>query len=268
MHKKKALKYFYAYLHMYPWYHPILPGEVFYIGKGYGERAWHRSQRNRRHQFIINKYGIDNLGVVIIRCESEMEAYALEEELIDTFWRHGVDLVNMTGGGKGGMRGYKHPAATCAKMKVSAKTKKPQSENALQRQRDAMRTPRMREMSRERFKNNQPSKETRLRIADKLRGIPRPEYVCEKISVALATKDLFLRNCTWCGRDFISYHAHRGVQCTDTCYSRESTYKVYTVVNKRGKPLKAVPPLDDKHNPDLLRKLGRVIIDQRYKLAA
>lgn len=72
-------------------------GELFYIGKGIGKRAWSKSGRNRYWKFVNNKHGFT---VKILHDDlSDEEAFLKEKELISEV---GLDnLVNLTEGGLG-----------------------------------------------------------------------------------------------------------------------------------------------------------------------
>lgn len=77
-------------------------GDVFYVGKGKGRRAWRFNDRNRLWKRTNDKYGC----IVEIVQNNLQEWYALELE-IDLVLKHGrVDnntgtLTNLTDGGEG-----------------------------------------------------------------------------------------------------------------------------------------------------------------------
>lgn len=88
---------FYVYAHIRP-----DSGEIFYIGKGYGRRAWRSTGRNGHWANVANKHGF---RVEIIEKDlSEKEAFNLEIEKISNI---GIEnLCNYALGG-GGSSGYK-----------------------------------------------------------------------------------------------------------------------------------------------------------------
>lgn len=88
---------FYVYTHAKP------NGDIFYVGKGSGKRAWDfsPSRRTKHHINIINKYGRNNIKVTIIPCEWEYLAFKLERALISGHRYLGVALINLTDGGEG-----------------------------------------------------------------------------------------------------------------------------------------------------------------------
>lgn len=103
---------FYVYLH-----YRISDGEVFYVGKGKGQRIV-STKRNRLWRNIAEKHGVrasiykDNL--------SEEEAFQIESELIVRFGR--IDnksgcLANLTDGGEG-MSGHVRSSETIEKVRV------------------------------------------------------------------------------------------------------------------------------------------------------
>lgn len=84
----------------YVYLHKKLNGEVFYVGKGKGRRAFKNNRRSTLWNYTKDKYGLqieiyeDNL--------SESEALSLEMELIKQFGRIDIGtgcLVNFTDGG-------------------------------------------------------------------------------------------------------------------------------------------------------------------------
>lgn len=108
MEKEKK---FYVYEHVRP-----DTMECFYVGKGYGKRAYRMSDRNTHHKGITSKYGC--ITVIVKDNLTEDEAFAYEQELIFDYvfnLGYGIDidglndynhkedsyLVNMTLGGEG-----------------------------------------------------------------------------------------------------------------------------------------------------------------------
>jgi hypothetical protein len=74
-------------------------GKVFYIGKGFGTRAWKKTCRNDWWKRIEAKYG----RIVEIYKEGlqEFEAFDIERQLIEKYGRE--NLCNLRDGGKGGI---------------------------------------------------------------------------------------------------------------------------------------------------------------------
>lgn len=73
-------------------------GDVFYVGKGFGKRAWKKTSRSEWWERVESKYG---RTVEIYRDDlEEQEAFELEAELISKFGRG--RLCNLTDGGEGG----------------------------------------------------------------------------------------------------------------------------------------------------------------------
>ena len=86
----------------YVYEHATEDGEVFYVGKGSGDRAWANKSRNKFWRSVARKHG---RVVRIVRDGlSELEAFDMERRLIA---RHGRrdegegTLVNLTPGGEG-----------------------------------------------------------------------------------------------------------------------------------------------------------------------
>lgn len=82
----------------------------FYIGKGQGDR-YRQSRKSPHYNNIVDKFGIENIPIVILREDlSEVEAFYLEEIVIRAIGieQDGGPLVNSGYGGKGGPAGVKH----------------------------------------------------------------------------------------------------------------------------------------------------------------
>jgi len=105
---------FYIYFHINP-----LKNEVFYVGKGCGDRAYD-TKRNKFWCNTVNKYGEPK--VVIVRDNiSEKYAFLLEKAYIKIFGRRDLNegtLVNLTDGGDG-ISGYKHTDKAIQKISES-----------------------------------------------------------------------------------------------------------------------------------------------------
>lgn len=88
-------KNFYTYLHKKPC------GEIFYVGKGKGKRAWDKQHRNHLWQDVVLQYGY--VVEIIDNNISESQALECEQFLISEIGRlsTGGTLVNLTKGGEG-----------------------------------------------------------------------------------------------------------------------------------------------------------------------
>jgi hypothetical protein len=99
MSERIVPKDFYVYLHR-----KATTGEVFYVGKGYGRRAW-SNQRSQHWHLAVKKHGFT---VQIIESGlQEWYSFELERELIAFYGRD--ILCNMTDGGDG-ISGFTHGA--------------------------------------------------------------------------------------------------------------------------------------------------------------
>jgi hypothetical protein len=104
---------YYTYAHI-----RLDTNEIFYIGKGSGERAWWSKGRNNYWTKIVNKYGYK--VEILARWSSEQEAHDHEKILIQSLRDMGYNLVNFTDGGDG-IVGYKHTANTKDALSKKAK---------------------------------------------------------------------------------------------------------------------------------------------------
>lgn len=112
----------YTYVHCTP------DGDVFYVGKGTGNRVYSMSDRSIKWREVVAKHdGV--LMKIVQRFDSEKEAFEHECKLITAFREAGADLVNATSGGKGVkdycqseesrikksllLRGYVHKTVVC-----------------------------------------------------------------------------------------------------------------------------------------------------------
>ncbi len=95
-------------------------GDLFYIGKGTGDRAWSNRKRNKHWRHTVNKHGYvvkileDNL--------TEELAYVKEKQLIEEVGLE--NLTNMTDGGRGGTSGRECSQETRDKISKAKRGKK------------------------------------------------------------------------------------------------------------------------------------------------
>lgn len=95
--KDSTPKDYYVYLHR-----KATTGEIFYVGKGFKNRAYSKLERNRHWNFIAKKHGF--IVEIVERGLQEWAAFELESELIALYGRMDLGLgvlVNYTDGGDG-----------------------------------------------------------------------------------------------------------------------------------------------------------------------
>jgi hypothetical protein len=88
-------------------------GQVFYIGKGSFDRAYHNKNRNNHWHKIVDKHGFE--VQILNRWHDEKDSLADEVKLIAEYKAKGVRLCNYTIGGDG-ISGHRHSAETRAKL--------------------------------------------------------------------------------------------------------------------------------------------------------
>ena len=100
----------------YTYAHYNLNGDLFYIGKGKGNRAFSHGDRSREWKDYV--YKTDGITIKIVeRWNTEEEAYKHEMALIEYHKSLGTHLVNATLGGKG-PNGYKQSEETKQKIRL------------------------------------------------------------------------------------------------------------------------------------------------------
>lgn len=91
-------------------------GQIFYIGKGSGRRAWAFGKRSEYWKRVAAKHGVT--VQILATWPSEQEAFEHEKLLIACFLGMGHELCNHTAGGDGAS-GWKHSPETIAKIRQS-----------------------------------------------------------------------------------------------------------------------------------------------------
>jgi hypothetical protein len=161
---------FYIYFHINP-----VKKEVFYVGKGYGNRAYSKKMRSNLWHYTVNKYGYeihifkDNL--------TENEAFALERNYIKKLGRKDLGLgplINMTDGGDGAS-GIICSEETKKKMSESHKGKNTWTKG--NKASDETKA----KMSKSQT-GRKASEETKLKLSESHKGIKLSEETKEKIS--------------------------------------------------------------------------------------
>lgn len=158
-------------------------GEVFYIGKGCGKRAWKKSTRSEWWKRIEAKHG----RTVEIFAEglSENDAFLLESEQIRA---HGIgNLCNLREGGLGGVspsdETRKKMSESHKGRVVSLETREKNRIASTGRKHSQETKDKLREINlgREGFRH---SKETKEKISAKKKGVKFSKEHCERISLS------------------------------------------------------------------------------------
>lgn len=98
-------------------------GDVFYIGKGSGRRAWATQYRTEYWRRVKDKYGI--VIEILERFEKEEDAFRHEMFLIAHHRAVGARLCNITNGGEGASGNVMPDAAKIAISKAKLGRKRP-----------------------------------------------------------------------------------------------------------------------------------------------
>lgn len=160
-------KSFYVYTHSRP------SGEVFYVGKGTGRRAWNfKFGRNQHHKAVIAKHGAENIDVTVHLCADEASAFALEMSMITALLASGARLCNKTSGGEG----------------ASGRVASQKQLDALARNRKQPKSYKVKAAAGERLKKlwetNPAMRENVARMAEKRKGVARPAHVVKALITA------------------------------------------------------------------------------------
>jgi hypothetical protein len=102
-------------------------GQVFYVGKGTGKRAYSKHHRNNLWHKIVAKHGYT--VELISEWETEEEAFQDEIRLIEQYKNDGFAIANFTLGGDGAT-GYTHSIKTKNNLSERAKLFFSNEENA------------------------------------------------------------------------------------------------------------------------------------------
>lgn len=207
MAKPNSTKDFYVYVHR-----KATTGQVFYVGKGHGKRAFSSLSRNRQWKFIVAKHGYT---VEMVQNNlQEWYAFELEKELIAYYCRE--NLCNLTDGGEG----QSNPSeATRKKMRDNNAMK-----NLAYREKISVsnsgkkRTEETKKKLSDAHKGKKQSEETKQKRAMKLKGKTRPQHVIDALvkarSVAVkCSNGLIFTSCT---------DASRWLIANGNCLSRAS----------------------------------------------
>jgi hypothetical protein len=115
---------FYNYLHIKP------NGDVFYIGKGKGNRAWSKDRENTYWWRVVKKYGIK--VKIIANWTDENKALNFEKFLIASSKNFNFKLTNLTDGGENppSQKGKIRSLEMREKMRVHNRNKPVNKQNA------------------------------------------------------------------------------------------------------------------------------------------
>ena len=103
-------------------------GEVFYIGKGRGNRITSRSGRSNYWRNIVRKHGV--IFEKVAENMTDDDAYALEIQMIASFRENGKKICNIANGGEGGLSGIKLKNCHKEKLRKAKLGKKQMPEHA------------------------------------------------------------------------------------------------------------------------------------------
>lgn len=111
---------FYTYVHR-----RADTGEIFYVGKGVGKRAFLKTGRSEYWHRVVEKHGYT--VHIVLSSASEGDSFRHEVALIALLRATGLPLVNLTNGGEGAS-GRVHGEETKARMSAAASGRKMSAE--------------------------------------------------------------------------------------------------------------------------------------------
>lgn len=179
---------FYTYIHR-----KADTGEIFYVGKGTGNRAWSDRGRNRHWHSVVNKHGFD----VVIVCKNmeEQAAFDLEIALIAIYGRKDTGagkLANSTDGGEGQAgRIMSEDARRAMSLRQTGDFNVSKREDvrakisaAMSGPSNPMKIPHVQKKVSQAKKGLKLSTETRQKMSDAHKGIVFSAQACKNISIA------------------------------------------------------------------------------------
>lgn len=89
------MKEFYVYLHLRP------GGDIFYVGKGSGNRSHDFARRHQHHKDVVAQFGRNNIEIMVFPCKSEQESFVEEKRITSLVRETKFNLVNVLDGGGG-----------------------------------------------------------------------------------------------------------------------------------------------------------------------
>lgn len=95
-------------------------GQCFWVGKGYGKRAWNLRRRNARHAAIVQELLVSGVDLEVRFFKEgllEVDALTVEIERIADLRSRGAPLTNVTDGGAG-LSGLRHSPETLEKLRA------------------------------------------------------------------------------------------------------------------------------------------------------
>jgi hypothetical protein len=164
----------------------------FYVGKGFGNRAWITRPRNEHHQSVVNKLSRLGMCVEVRMIESglnEHEAFTLEKIRI-VFWRsRGNHLTNQTDGGDG-VSGLIFSKESRAKISVAHKGRKLSEEHKIKIRANSHKGVPRPEAVLVKLRGQKRSIESRAKMSAWQKGKIRSEEFKQKISATLKGRPL------------------------------------------------------------------------------
>ena len=164
-------------------------GQIFYVGKGLGKRAFSKHHRNRHWNFVVDKANGYTVNFLKENINEEL-ALLCEIERINQLRRLNIVLCNYTNGGEG-TSGYKH--SNESKLKISEFSKKfmtgrKMSPESIKKMVDAKRGTKLTEEHKAKISRSNTGKIMSRDSVEKARlarqGAKRSPEVCAKISAA------------------------------------------------------------------------------------
>lgn len=189
-------------------------GEVFYVGKGSGRRAYYSSGRNKYWHRISQKHG-HSVRIISSGLDEET-AFSIEAGRIDELRSSGVHICNVTSGG-GGTHGYRHSEEYKEKMRGQSN---PMRNPDVVAKITGGNHPMKKDVNANKVRGRKHTEDAKIKISESKIGVPRSQEMVEFLKARKMTdesrkklsdsvRNTPKRECPHCGKESSPSNASR-----------------------------------------------------------